>query len=194
MTVVAVVALKGGTGKSSVSVLIVGEALARDTWSSVILVDRDPRRTSSTWLGEPVALAMPDASAEEIRALDRPGVLVVVDLPGEAAGSAPGMAAAHRTIAVTGPTWPDMRVMPDLERMVEVDAVVVNRVDVRRRLHKEAVERLSGRYGDRLIAAVPFRAEMEAAAAEGRPVMRSSDVGGAGALIVDRIEKWSRDV
>lgn len=188
---VAIAGLKGGVGKSSVSVLITTEALARG-WT-VTLADLDPQGTSSVWLGQGISVHLPRPTEGDLRALDSSDTLVVLDLPpGEAPGVAVGLAAADRVIAVTGPTWPDMRALVPLERLVDIDAVIVNRADIRRRLHRDAVERLASRYGDRLISAVPYRAEMEAAAAESRPPVRDSDVGAAGVQIVDHLAIWRR--
>lgn len=186
--VVAVASLKGGVGKSSMSVLLASEAHARG-WP-VELVDLDPQRTSADWWG-PTAHHMPRPTVEDIAAIGQADSFVLLDLPpGESPGAAVGLQAADRVVAVTGPSWVELSAIPPLERLVDLDGIIVTRVDGRRVLHKEAIDRLSVRYGDRLLGAVPLRSEVERAAAERRPPLRTSPAGLAAADILDRMASW----
>lgn len=188
MTVIALTSLKGGVGKSSTTVLLASEAHARG-WPFV-LVDLDPQGTSSRWWG-PSACHMPRPTVAEIKALDRPGLLVLLDPPpGESPGAGVALEAADKVIAVTGPSWIELEAMPTLEAIVDLDGVILTRFDGRKVVHREAQDRLTARYGDRLLTTIPLRTEIEQAAAARRPPLRSSEAAQTAAVALDRLAAW----
>jgi hypothetical protein len=64
-----------------------------------------------------------------------------------------------------------------LERIVDPDWVVLNRSHGRKLLHRDDLDRLRGRYGSTLAGVIPLRAEVEAAQAAGRRVVRTQRGG-----------------
>lgn len=181
--------LKGGVGKSSTNVLMAAECWTRG-WD-YRLIDLDPQGTSSSWLGGDYAVHLPRPTIAEIRGFDAPGRLVFVDPPaGEAPGTGIGLEAADKVVAVTGPSWVELRTLPKLEEIVDLDGVILTRYDRRLITHREALIRLERRYEKNLFGVIPQRTEVEQAAAANVPPSPLSDVGIAASAVLDRMESW----
>lgn len=154
--ILAVVGLKGGVGKSSLSALL-AQAAAR-TGRNVLLVDADPQSSVVSWaedaagLGDDVTVvALPTTRLDrELRRLAAPFDTVVIDTPpgrGELGIVNAALRASDLALVPMAPTMVELdRLRPTLAHAEEqgVPAVVVlNRARAGTRSTREVVEALA---------------------------------------------------
>ncbi len=184
--IVAVVATKGGAGKTTTAVALT-VALDQALVGPVGLIDTDPQATASAWLPWRSKSLRPTTAAEVRDAAVGEGVVIVDTQPAATASCVAVIEAADLLIAPTRLGPGDLAALNQLCRMIEPDLVVPVAVLGRTRSHTQALEILHERFGDRLAPAVPHSIVVETAQEGEQPIPSRHAVGLAYAEVADTL-------
>ena len=166
---VAVVATKGGAGKTTTAVALT-IALDQATVGPVNLIDTDPQATASAWLPWRSKSLRPTTAAEVRAAAAGEGVTIIDTQPAATPSCVAVIEAADLLVAPTRLGPGDLAALNQLCRMIEPDLVVPVAVLGRTRSHAQALEILAERFGDRLTVPVPHSIVVETAQEGERPL------------------------
>lgn len=187
MTIVAVLASKGGVAKSTSTVVLTQEAIARGL--DAILVDLDPQGSAARWAGVNIAIPLPTASSpEEVIAAVGDHALAFCDTPpGADKRTLAAIRAADACLIPSGLSPVDIEGTLDVVRMVEPDLVVPVRLDRRRAIHAHGLDYLRTRFGGRVTVPVPSATAVEWAQANREPLPPLSRPAIAYRAVLDRV-------
>ena len=184
--VVAVVATKGGAGKTTTSVAL-ATALDQSIVGPVRLLDTDPQATASSWLPWRSKCLRPTSASEVREASAGEGVVIVDTQPAATESAVAVMEAADLIVTPTRLGPGDLRALNQLCRMVEPDLVVPFARKARSKSHEQALRILGERFQERLTTPVPDSVAVEAAQEAEKPIPARHPVGQAYAAIADSL-------
>lgn len=174
--IVAIVATKGGAGKTTTAVALT-VALDQATVGPVGLIDTDPQATASAWLPWRSKSLRP-TTADEVRAAAvGEGVTIVDTQPAATPSCVAVIEAADLLVAPTRLGPGDLSALNQLCRMIDPDLVVPIAVLGRTKSHTQALEILRERFGGRLSSPVPQSIVVETAQEGEQPISSRHAVG-----------------